>query len=59
MFDPRLINLFNCMFLLYSAARNHKCPCHIQYIGGRDNHYTTETSTMKKVEIKIFKIKLL
>ena len=31
MFDPQLINLFKCMFILYSAARNHKYPCYIQY----------------------------
>ena len=31
MFDPRLINLFKCIFILYSAARNHKYPCYIQY----------------------------
>ena len=30
MFDPRLINLFKCMFILYSAARNHRYPCYIQ-----------------------------
>ena len=28
-------------------------------LGGRDNHYTTETCTVKEVEIKIFKIKVI
>ena len=26
-------------------------------LGGRDNHYTTETSMLRRVEIKICKIK--